>query len=661
MYFNVLNSINELVGEGGILRLPSYIFEVFVFDDERLRVLREAQKALIAGHRVLITGIAGTGKTALMAMILKNMFESGYGIGHILEDAMLIGREHEEKGVLIFYDDIVRMGKAAIRSLLKNNTKFLIATVRMEELKVLEAKLGCSVDKVFKVFKISPMSHDKLREILLRMAEKENIVVNTDAVDLVVSKAGSLPIYIWQLIRDLRVSCREVLDRDFAEKIPQGMLEYVDSILWKVLDEHKEKHEVLLTLRILADMPNYELHQDLLNTVFAVAKKRIYGGKVDIKSALLSDVFDHMTRYLFKTASYSFKLPHDSWADVLKGGSRGLISSDIARINSLFTYEARREILEEAAKICEEQVISKITDEQRKNGFYRQLRIAHLIMGKVKVNALDTIINVMLVPRDELARSLRKMASFSRIERDPALLSKFVIYSIIYNAKAEDKQYKFDELSSEFMKRTDLLGKLSRNVDRVVNKVSREDVHSIMYIYTISTANPEKSAYHLRKLIEYNGLSKVEELIGLMLLNMMPYNISDIVISAYWGDPRLARRIIEEREEFLYALSRMDAIGILQEVRDVLALEKSFGLEILNKCKDVLRRRIEKLDVPSRLEVVKRVADAPKQARKELIGVVRDYCIFSPEELATILKADVKEALESVSYTHLTLPTTERV
>ncbi|MEX0568409.1 MAG: hypothetical protein Q6363_004510, partial [Candidatus Njordarchaeota archaeon] len=353
MYYRILRSLNDLVGESGVLRLPSYIFDIFVFDDIRLRVLRQAQKDIVSGERVLITGKAGTGKTALMAIILKNLFEYGYGLGAIFEDATMIAKKHEEQGIILFFDDIIRLSKIALRSIIKNNPRLIVATIRAEELRSFESKLGKRVSKVFKIYKISPMSEESIEKILLRIADKENIRVDEDAKDIVVSKSGNLPIYIWQLIRDLKVNRKDVLDREFAERIPHGMLEYVDDILWKVLDDHEEKFEILLTLRILADMPNYEMHQDLMNTVFAISKSRIHGKEVDLRSALLSDIYGHIVRYLFKTVYYSFRLPHDSWVDVLSGKSKGVISSDILRINSLFPREARRDILSEAIKKCE--------------------------------------------------------------------------------------------------------------------------------------------------------------------------------------------------------------------------------------------------------------------------------------------------------------------
>ncbi len=651
MYYYVLRSLDELVGESGILRLPSYIFDIFVFDDERLNVLRGSQRVLTSGGRVLITGYAGTGKTALMAMILKNMLESGYGIGYILEDTLVIGRDHEEEGVVIFYDDISRMNKTALRSLQVNDVGLLIGTIRTEEIGILEKKLGNPVGEVFEVFRINPMSTESLRQILFRMADKENISVNDDAVDIVISKAGSLPIYIWQVMRDLKMNRQYVLDREFAEKIPQGMLEYVDNILWRILDDHEEKYEILLTLRILADMPNHEMHQDLFNAVFIIAKERIHGGEIEIRRALLSDIFDQVTRYLLKTRYYSFRLPHDSWADVLEGKSRGIISNDISRINFLFPRDARRRIVKDAVELCEDRIIRYVRDEERKKFFYRKLKRMSISFGKRRVDAFRIINEALSIPRNRLRVLVQELSPMGEPIHNAISLAKYVIYSIIASAKIGEGYassiISFERLNEAFMRGSRELNELSGYIDRLTSELSEEDAHSIMYIFCIATAQPAKSAYHLRKLLEHYGMEKIEQLIRSLLTNFMPYSISDIVLSAYWTATYLADRIMNNyREELKSALNRMDIIGVLQEINDIVGYEEKLGIRILKLCIDIVKRKLNNLNLSSKLEITRVISRLYGVIKTELLPLVKKYCILTPNELRLLVSLSMEDALK---------------
>ncbi|MCR8463681.1 MAG: hypothetical protein NDP16_06020, partial [Crenarchaeota archaeon] len=185
-----------------------------------------------------------------------------------------------------------------------------------------------------------------------------------------------LPVYIWQVIRDLVISRRNVLDIDFANEIPEGMLEYVDRILWGVIGNADDRLETLLTLMTMTLMPEYEMHQDLFNAVYIEARREIRGEEAPPQAVLLgSRTLDNIGRYLARTPHYSFKLPHDSWADVLKGQSRGLLSGKIARLLYNFPEDRLRELLRKAVKRAFEEAILKSTDLNRIREFVRQINL----------------------------------------------------------------------------------------------------------------------------------------------------------------------------------------------------------------------------------------------------------------------------------------------
>ena len=368
-YYELISSFEELVGEIGLLRLPKYLREEFVFDDSRVRALHEAVKTLREGRNVLIIGVAGVGKTALMAMVIDKLISLGMRVGYILEGASRIGTEHMEKGIVLFYDDIPRMQKSAIRSIMIHRVNGIIATAREEELDELKKKLGRPISDTFKVVRIEKMSDSNLGEILHRFAHREGIQILPEAAEIIIRKAENLPVYVWQTIRDLKVQGKSVLTVEFAKKIPLGMLNYVDSILWRVLDMHPDRHALLLTLLIVSDMPKYEVNVDLLNAIFAEALKEIHSREVSIAEAVLNEIYGKMLKYMAKVNPHTYKLPHDSWGDVLKGKGTGLMSAEISRINTLFPHEERLRIVQQAITRARNEVLAHAESPQRVEAF----------------------------------------------------------------------------------------------------------------------------------------------------------------------------------------------------------------------------------------------------------------------------------------------------
>ena len=335
-YYSVVSSLSELAGDKGLLRLPQYIRDVFVMDESRRRALSLAIAALRRGERVIIEGEPGTGKTALMFMVLGEL-AGVYRIGYIREGATSIGNEHVEEGVIVFYDDIPRMNTQALKSIIKNNVRGIISTARSEELVVLGRILGINISDYFYIVKIEPLSEDKIRDILLKHLQAEAIkVVDREAIDIIAKKALGLPVYVWHVVRELKIRKKD-LTVDFAREVPEGMLDYVDTILWRVLGGREERYEALLTLLCMTDFLKYEIHQDLYNYVYLVAKEERLKTRLEIHSIVTDTVFYDLSRYLARQAvTYTYRLPHDVWADVLRGKSNGPMAPEIATMNIVF-------------------------------------------------------------------------------------------------------------------------------------------------------------------------------------------------------------------------------------------------------------------------------------------------------------------------------------
>jgi len=412
----VVHNFDMLLGEDGLLRLPSHILDNYVMDNARLEALKYAYRCIVRGENVLIIGSPGTGKTAFMAILLKRLVDSGFSIAYILEGVPSISRDHEKLGIIIFYDDLPRMNTSAMTSIFKNNVKGIVATARIEELQFITRTTSFNPYDYFRVIEIPPMAPEHLREILLRFADAEGIqIAEPKAIDIVVSKADGLPIYIWQVIRELRIK-GEPLTADFAEIIPKGMYDYVDDILWRILGRAPERYEALLTLLIITDLVRYEIHQDLYNYVYLVAKELRLKRKLSIQDVMFDEILDNITRYLARdTTAFSFRLPHDSWADVLRGKSKGPMSPEIAKINALYNEEERKRILISAARRAWVR-LKDVDDKLRKETFLRNLETT---LGK---ETLEEILKYSV--EEEVSKPPLEIVEIPNIEAYISVLEK---------------------------------------------------------------------------------------------------------------------------------------------------------------------------------------------------------------------------------------------
>ncbi|MGQ4892104.1 MAG: hypothetical protein ACP6IP_06405 [Candidatus Njordarchaeia archaeon] len=375
MYYNKIRSLNILLGDDGILRLPAYLPQVYVIDEARKNAIETAVKLLQQGKNVLIEGSPGTGKTALMFMVLREITQFAQ-IGYIVEGATAIQNAHLEEGVVLFYDDIPRMNRNALKSIFKNNVKGIIATARSEEVALIQRLLGENIYDHFEAIKIPPLSREKIREMLNKYIESEALkIVDEEAAEIVVEKAQGLPVYVWQVVRELKIR-KQNLTKEFAKTIPRGMLDYVDSILWRLLGGKEERFEALVTLLTMTDFAKYSVNQDLYTYIYMIAKEQRIKQTLTIENIVMDAVFADFSRYLAREgATYSYRLPHDSWADVLKGKSNGPMAPEISNINILYKDQKRKNLAVEAARRAWHETVKEINDEFRKDAFLKNIEI----------------------------------------------------------------------------------------------------------------------------------------------------------------------------------------------------------------------------------------------------------------------------------------------
>ncbi|MGQ4891320.1 MAG: tetratricopeptide repeat protein [Candidatus Njordarchaeia archaeon] len=584
-YYYLISSINNLLGEEGYWRLPSYLPNEYVMDEEREIALNKAVEATVKGSNVLICGKPGTGKTAFMFIVLKKLVDMGYTVGLIREGVNFIGNDHVAQGVILFYDDLPRMNRSALESISKNKVRGLVATARSEELSELRRIMGEVLD-TYEIIDLLTMDKRYLRQILVRFTSREGIkIIDESAVDVVCNKAQGLPVYIWQLVRELRIKKMD-LTMDFAEKIPQGMFDYVDDILWRVLDEHEERYDVLLTLLIMSDMPRFALHQDLYNSVFVVSKERRVERRLELETALFSDLLDRITRYLSRESkTYSFRLPHDSWGDVLKGKSKGPMSGEISRINTAYPKEKRVEILKEAAKKAWNEALVRTDDEERKRAFLENLsgvileeEIKSLLKegGKEKAESVQISKETPYTPPTTEAGATRELEAKStaykgasaisgvdyvqKLIENPLLIDRESIRRLIKIASSETKETGIRELAVKaligYWKKT----KDMEIVPKIKNLLTSIGTSDSLYMlgsfnYLLKNYNEAREAF--KAALELKG---EEAALGLALTNLRLGNIEN----ALFYLREYLKRHPEDRE-VQELLNKFEPIGVEEE------------------------------------------------------------------------------------------------
>lgn len=375
MYYSIISSVYELIGEEGVLRLPSYLPKAFILDEEREKIIKKAVNYLSGGKNVLICGRPGTGKTAIMFKVIMELSRIRT-IGYIKDGVTAISNEHIDKGIILFYDDIPRMNENALRSIIKNRVKGIIATARIEELAMLKKVMGINLEEHFNILEVPLMSPQKLEKMLLGYLSAEGIKIEDKiAVKEVVKKAEGLPVYVWQVVRELKIR-KKALSIEYAKTIPQGMLDYVDDILWRLLGGKTERYEALLTLLIMTDFVKFSVHQDLYNYIYLVAKERRMKTRLSLGDIITDVTIEDISRYLARDSNaYAFRLPHDSWADVLRGKSSGPMASEISKMNSWYTKKKRMEIVMEAANRAWYYTLKDSEDSFRKKAFKDNIMI----------------------------------------------------------------------------------------------------------------------------------------------------------------------------------------------------------------------------------------------------------------------------------------------
>ncbi len=127
-YFRIPDSLGHIRRE---FRVPEYIDDLFVWDENRRAAADRAIESLRLGKKVLIVGSSGCGKSAFLYMLWRKILETGvwtpalYTFGRIY-------RTHEQLGIIIFIDDLHKLDREIIEDV--SISEAIVATVRAEEI-----------------------------------------------------------------------------------------------------------------------------------------------------------------------------------------------------------------------------------------------------------------------------------------------------------------------------------------------------------------------------------------------------------------------------------------------------------------------------------------------------------------------------------------------
>ena len=336
-YYEVPDSIERI---RNVWRLPAYLEDVLVIDDERQSVIDAAIQQAKEGENVVVLGAPGSGKTTVMYAILRALDEDT-DIG-LVWDTKDVARTHEKSGVVLFCDDIPESRQLA-KAIVEKNIKGIVTTAREQDW----SRLPMDLRRSFYALNLPAIPDHVMTEIAENHLDNYGIKYDSSALPVVVKNAQGSPIYVRYMAEELNSEIKtgnlKKLTAKRAQTAPSGMTDYVAGILARILFEldgtvytpREGALPAIKALLCLADMPNYETHEVHLNQMFFALKTPSDG----------PGPFNAFKQYLSRDPRYSsFRFMHDTLADVLRGKVDHPIVGDIRMVAQEMGVTGRREI-----------------------------------------------------------------------------------------------------------------------------------------------------------------------------------------------------------------------------------------------------------------------------------------------------------------------------
>lgn len=349
-YYRVPKTVEEVLAE---FRLPrewkdERTFRALFIMDKRLE---EAYNKIMSnvGEKVIIVGRPGVGKTALMFKVWSDLSKI-YDTGLLLPNVP-IRRIHEEYGIILFYDDLPRIGDVALKSLV--GVKNIIATAREHEYNEMLRKYP-QLRGEFVVIRLTEASEEFLESMLIKFLENAGIAYEEEAIKIAVEKARGTPIYLYHLYKELKAKKLEEgfakLTVSMAKAIPDNTREYVGEILATILRKAKGKYGVLLALKAMALTRTGALHDLHFSSLYELSAEKMGEEKDWDTFTSIHDVLD------YNPEEMTLRFPHDSWIDVLKGRSEA-IAGLVHVVDTKVSDREKEELLIDSARNAWERLI----------------------------------------------------------------------------------------------------------------------------------------------------------------------------------------------------------------------------------------------------------------------------------------------------------------
>ncbi len=370
-YYYVPSDHEEVLSSWG---LPENMDEVLVLDDEMTEKLIEAESLLLSGKNVVILGEPGVGKTVFLYALWKRLW-SRYNVA-LISPGSNVRRDHERRGFILFFDDFTESYEVA-NSIRRSGAKGIVVSARTAEWDLIPPHMK----RAFTPLYLDRLRDEVMMDILDRHLSSWGIVYTQEAADIVIRKAEGLPVYIWMVTRELRDGGIKELDVSLASKIPSGMIEYIEEILHRILFERdhikKGAYTTALTLLCFTDLAEYRMHVDHVKPLFRELSELV-------KRSLGSDDFEPSTlrkalRYLIRDPkTFTYRLPHDSWADVIRKGEEDSLTAVVFDWAREIRSPERWLVLKKTSELTWRKVYEDATFSNDENDLLRALYMAYL-------------------------------------------------------------------------------------------------------------------------------------------------------------------------------------------------------------------------------------------------------------------------------------------
>ena len=393
-YFRIPKSYEEVTK---LWRVPNewadeYLFTKLFIEDERItKIKSNIINFVFAGANVIITGDAGVGKTSLLYCILVET--SRIRNTCLLVPGTNIGTIHEKLGMILFVDDLPH-------TVLNLETIFraknIIATARIHDWLELVRNYP-QLKANFIELKLEKASDEFLKTLALRLLSQYKIDYDEKAVNIVVKKAQGIPMYVYQLIKDLLLIKHKrgfaKLDIKMAETIPRGMYEYIGELLVNTIANKKGGKAMIAALKCISLLKGKAINALHLAILYEGLCIKL-GEKPNWD--LYSDIHHLM---LYDPSKMLIKIPHDMWIDVLRGASR-ILSPIIRSIDIKIPDRIKIELLRTTALETWMKVLDDLKYRMKRKpassiDFQKALNLAEIILREFPALKLPEINRVL--------------------------------------------------------------------------------------------------------------------------------------------------------------------------------------------------------------------------------------------------------------------------